>query len=205
MLVPDSIFNCLDCLCAFLGHARLILATLACAVSESFGRAPPAAAIPWAMWRFDRAASGPRFETNDTFRRMYEDAEQGLLPIRWDTLGLGGTFWAEPIEALAAEQLRENVDRAASLELRLILGQHISRAFFPERWERFLESEDELDAARQKALLRRSEQARHYGMLVCRAFFEVTAAEHLAKEKAALKLSPPILTLIDQFLKGDHF
>lgn len=155
--------------------------------------------------RMARAASGPRSETNDTFRMLYEEAEQGLLPIHWDALGLEDVFWAESIEALAAKQLQENVDRAESLELRLLLGERRSRAFFPERWERFLETEDQLDAARQEARLRRSEQARHYGMLVCRAFFKVTAAGHLAKVKAAPKLSPPILTLIDQFLKGCHF
>ena len=120
--------------------------------------------------------------------KLYREAERGLQPISWGSLGLGhGTvLCAGPIEMLALEQYN------ASLEFDLALVRGVG--FTPEMRE--------LLDAHQSALACRLEQARHYGMLVCRAFFQIHVVSKGMPNMVCRIHSQEIVELVERFLNG---
>lgn len=129
--------------------------------------------------------------------RMYGEAERGLQPISWGCLGLGRgqavyqLLCAGPLETLALE------DFNGIMEYRRALDD----CFDTHR--RFTEEMRELRDAHRAAMAARCEQARHYGMLVCRAFFQTTTVlqgvPDLLRSRA---YAPVIVELVEEFLNG---
>ena len=136
---------------------------------------------------------------------LYQEAGRGSEPLLWRVVfqGHGETCppLAEPIEKLARDQwnqyleVREFLRETLAVAPSILLATRISFAWITRRFA--------MSAARQlywKEKEIRREQARHYGMLVCRAFFKFTMREHMSEE--AGRLSPEVVELVEQSLNG---
>lgn len=132
--------------------------------------------------------------TDRSFVQLYKEARYGMLPISWSVLGLGPEeFYVEPIEMLASKQLQDD-------------NEHCERC---HEFRRLVEdpenspSDSKLGeltsvllgfASRSES---RREQARHCGMLICRAFFKNTEADI-----AVYGFAPEVAESILEYLSG---
>ena len=132
-----------------------------------------------------------------TRERLYKEAERGLLPISWGSLGLGHSqvaftlLRAGPIETLALEDFKDILEFDLALD----------RGF--NTHGRFTVEMRELLDAHKFARAARREQARHYGMLVCRAFFQTATVSggmpDLVRSRAHVQ---EVVELVEEFLNG---
>ena len=127
--------------------------------------------------------------------RMYGEAERGLQPISWSCLGLGRgqavyqLLCAGPLETLAQEDFDGimRFDRA------------MDHCFIHRRFRELRE----LQYAHRAAMAARREQARQYGMLVCRAFFQTTTvSQGMPDLLLSRAYAPVIVELVEEFLNG---
>ena len=136
-----------------------------------------------------------------TFRlarcNMYREAGIGLLPISWGSLGLGhclpvfAFLRAGPLETLALEEMRGIMEYGLALD----------HCF--ETHRRFTEEMRELRDAHRAARAARAEQARHYGMLVCRAFFQTaTVSQGMPDLVRSRAYAQEVVELVEEFLNG---
>ena len=133
------------------------------------------------------------------------DAELGMWPLSWRALvGPGpwarGRFHAEPMERLEEQQVLANM-RFAQQRERLVSARN--EAASAEQIWRNLHDCDVLDLAEARECCKRREEARHYGMLLCRAFFQPIAMDQIPQEQLrdhVDRLSPDLVELIGQFL-----
>jgi hypothetical protein len=136
------------------------------------------------------------------------DAELGMWPLSWRALvGPGpwhpwacGRFHAEPIRRLEEQQVLADL-RFAQQRERLVSDRN--EAASAEQIWRNLHDCDVLDLAEARDCCKRREEARHYGMLLCRAFFQPIAMDQILQEQLCVhvdRLSPELVELIGQFL-----
>ena len=133
---------------------------------------------------------------------LYWHASIGLQPISWKVLGLGDRPNARPIEMLIREQVEatmkywQAVARFDALPRPMWnADQHALEEYAARSYER-----DARQAVYASANSRREEQAQHYGMLVCRAFFKITSVSALVPDKVAGLQD--VVELIEQFITG---
>lgn len=127
--------------------------------------------------------------TRDT---LYGRAERGMLPICWGSLGHG---IPGPIEALALEQHNANEEYRRARKLDTILT--------PVRGPRCTPEFAKVIRDYLEARMCRMELARHYGMLVCRAFFRTaTVSEGMPSLVRSGAYVPEIVELVEEFLNG---
>ena len=128
-----------------------------------------------------------------TRSRLYQEAERGLRPISWGSLGLGHIkeVFALPLETLALEDFKDTLES----EFAVARGFEKHGRFTAEMWE-LLEAQRSARAARR-------EQARHYGRLVCRAFFQTTTvSQGMPDLLLSRAYAPVIVELVEEFLNG---
>ena len=114
---------------------------------------------------------------------LYRHASIGLQPISWKVLGLGDRPNARPIEVLIREQVEATVKFWQAVDALPRLMRNADR-----------------HAVYASAGGRCAEQARHYGMLVCRAFFKITSVSALVPDKVAGLQD--VVELIEHFITG---
>ena len=166
---------------------------------------------PWTWLRRSGAPMAEPFvvaaeilaEFYNTFERdLYWHASIGLQPISWKVLGLGDRPNASPIEVLIREQVEAAVEYwqaavcfdALPRPMRNA-DQHALEEYAARSYER-----DARQAVYASANSRREEQAQHYGMLVCRAFFKITSVSAVVPDKLAGLQD--VVELIEQFITG---
>ena len=161
--------------------------------------------------RLLRTPPGTTAETGAMGRRpawdtiWYLDAQEGMWPLSWRRLELGPStrtehFHAEPLRRLEEQQALAYL-RYAQQRQRLASNRK-EAASADEIW-RIDHDLDVLDLASALECVKRREEARHYGMLLCRAFFQPIAIDQIPKEQFRVpvdRLSPEIVQLIEQFL-----
>lgn len=154
--------------------------TLAVRGSGSRGRKPLGPMPPF---------EGTLQETRDT---LYGRAQRGMLPISWGSLGHG---IPRPIETLALEQHNANEEYRRARKLDIILR--------PERGGRCTPEYAKVRRTYLKARVCRMEKARHYGVLVCRAFFQTaTVSQGMPDFVRSRAYVPEIVKLVEEFLNG---
>ena len=132
--------------------------------------------------------------TDKRFVQLYAEARYGMLPTSWSDLGLGPEeFYLEPIEVLASKQLQDD-------------NEHCERC---HEFRRFVEDPEFSPSDSQLGELAlvlldlsskaesRREQARHCGMLLCRAFFKYTESDTPVNS-----FSPEVVESILEYLRG---
>ena len=146
------------------------------------------------------------------FEELEYQARYGMLPLSWGSLGRGQSsedVHAAPLEMLLVQQLaddeqakplRERYARLAEEfgEQRRIAGSSGWLAL--DFWRDFEELQEAKELTFALRLLdaasrRRKEQARHYGMLLTRAFFKGASEELLLN-----RFSQEVVECIEQFL-----
>lgn len=148
--------------------------------------------------------------------KVYEELEHqaryGMLPLSWGFLGRGLSSedaYAGPLEMLLVQQLADDEQAKLLRERYGLLGaefEHQRRLAGHYGWQArdCWRDFDELPQAKQLTIAlrllaaasrRRNEQARHYGMLLTRAFFK-TESEKLLLNRLPQELE----TCIEQFL-----
>ena len=134
---------------------------------------------------------------------FYLHAERGLQPISWDALlpgpGTGAALRARPIEMLALQQCKADQERRVACDH---FRSTLLTVSSPRSMERWLREADECLVAHWSATVRRREQAWHYGMLVCRAFFKSTSASVSALVPDKVARAQEVVELIEQFITG---
>ena len=154
---------------------------------------------------------------HEAFDELEHQARYGMLPLSWGSLGRGPStedVYAAPLELLLVRQLADD-EQAELLRFRYNrLTEEFAEEFtirtaaipgpfglhHPNFWRDFeaLPEAKELNGALlvlAAASRFRKEQARHYGMLLSRAFFE-TASEELLLDR----FSQEVVERIEQFL-----
>ena len=161
-------------------------------------------------WTWLRRSGAPMAEHETTraewykhFRHdLYRHASIGLQPISWKVLGLGDRPNARPIEMLIREQVEAAVEYWQAVVCFDALPRPMRNAdqhALDEYAARWCEHNDRW-AVYASANSRRAEQARHYGMLVCRAFFKITSVSAVVPDKLAGLQD--VVELIEQFITG---
>lgn len=138
----------------------------------------------------------------------YLDAALGMWPLSWRGLELGpGTrtenFHSEPLQTLEEQQALANLRFEQRRER--LASDRKEAASTEEIW-RNIHDCDVLDLAEARECCKRREEARHYGMLLCRAFFQPIAMDQILQEQLCVhvdRLSPELVQLIGQFLNYD--
>ena len=136
-------------------------------------------------------------------RHLYREAARGLEPVLWGLFQDPGAtgLLAEPIEKLVRDQWNQYMEvRQFVVKTQAAAPPMHSVATISVPWmtRRFAIFAANQLYQQEKAL--RQEQARHYGMLVCRAFFKFTVREHMSEEAGRLSLE--VVELVEQFLNG---
>ena len=130
---------------------------------------------------------------------LYQQAGIGLRPLSWGSLGLGpgmgAVLIAGPLEKLAWEEFKAEQEHGGAMEHFL----SIRTSNTAERLIWLRQAED-TQLAHMSVAWRRREQARHYGMLVCRALFKIIPVLPHVPEKVARYQD--VLELVEQFLNG---
>ena len=161
-------------------------------------------------WTWLRRSGAPMAEHETTraewyqhFRHdLYRHASIGLQPISWKVLGLGDRPNARPIEMLIREQVEATVKYWQAVARFDALPRPMRNAdqhALDEYAARWCEHNDRWTVY-ASANSRRAEQARHYGMLVCRAFFKITSVSAVVPDKLAGLQD--VVELIEQFITG---
>ena len=133
---------------------------------------------------------------------LYWHASIGLQPTSWKVLGLGGRPNARPIEMLIREQVEATVKywgavaRFDALPRPSLNAAQDALDEYAARSHELYDRQNVYSSANPK----RSEQAQHYGMLVCRAFFKITSVSALVPDKVAGLQD--VVELIEQFITG---
>ena len=135
----------------------------------------------------------------------YLDAQQGMWPLSWRRLDLGPSTRTEHFHA---EPLRRLEEQHALAYLRYVqqcqrLASNRKEAASADEIWRINHDLDELHLADARGCVKRREEAWHYGMLLCRAFFQPIAMDQIPQEQFRVpvdRLSPEIVQLIEQFL-----
>ena len=130
-------------------------------------------------------------------RGLYIAADRGLEPLSWGLFqdpGTTGLPLAKPIEKLPRDLWNPYMKTR-----KLLCGSsrqgHLRCTWWIITRRRHRRPAKQL-YRKEEAI--RQEQARHHGMLVCRAFFKFTMREHMSEE--ACGLSPEVVELVEQFL-----
>ena len=144
-------------------------------------------------------ADGYGYEANLELARIefYVAAEEGLKPLKWLHLGASKTVNVMPMERLARELSRIGKRLQEQCEYVQWLGANSQHYFV---WMCETSNMDYMAASyvQKRAIL--MEQARHYGMQLCRAFFrELVVREHLPPKEAG-RLPQTVLELAESFL-----
>ena len=131
---------------------------------------------------------------------LFRGVTYGLQPLLWTSLGQG-TMNQDPVVMMLARQQVEATARHHQLwqqYSRMVEDRGSDHGVEedprPEDRKMLLEMEGVYDG-----IVQRNEVARHYGMVLCRAFFQRhTALEHLPPHVAF----PHIEDIIEEFLTG---
>ena len=133
---------------------------------------------------------------------MFRGLKYGLQPLLWTSLGLGPISQDHVVMMLARQQVKATARHHQLWQQydRMVedrgLDDEVEEDPMTEDLEMLLEIDSVYDG-----IVQRSELARHYGMVLCRAFFKCdTALEHLPPHVAV----PDIVGMIEEFLNG-HF
>lgn len=145
------------------------------------------------------------------FVQIYSEASQGMKPVSWGSLGLiigadnvETAFYADDIEELAADQLQDDYKYDESVKLCKEIRQQLEISERPpgaltddEIWK-MLDDIITIQREYEKAMWSRRERARHYGMLICRAFFQHINIE--TQQGFWKRLPFDVLDIIEQFV-----
>lgn len=144
---------------------------------------------------------------------LYRAASQGMLPISWESMGFRvgeDTFYAGLLEALAVDQWRDHVrfEDAHKQYLDLqhqLAGGNDGRPYLALTGDEIvvlLESNMDVRRGIRQAMLERREHAHHFGMILCRAFFNMDVVAAASEWSHRVGYMPEIMGMIEEFVNG---
>ena len=144
-------------------------------------------------------ADGYRYEASlsHAIIEFHVEAEKGLTPLTWCSLGGSKTGHVMPLRRMARKL--SGIGNTLQEQCKYVqwLGANSEHHFV---WMCEKNNMDVMEASYWKKRAILMEQARHYGMQLCRAFFrELAVREHLPPKEAG-RLPQTVLELVESFL-----
>ena len=144
-------------------------------------------------------ADGYRYEAclSHAIIEFHVEAEKGLTPLTWCSLGGSKTGHVMPLRRMARKL--SGIGNTLQEQCKYVqwLGANSEHHFV---WMCEKNNMGVMEASYWKKRAILMEQARHYGMQLCRAFFrELAVREHLPPKEAG-RLPQTVLELVESFL-----